>query len=43
MILSAVKVILKAVDVLSDSAEKVATIKKLAAPLVTLLSCEAEL
>ena len=43
VILSAVKVILKAVDVLGDSAEKVATIKKLAAPLVTLLSCEAEL
>jgi len=43
VILSAVKVILKAVDVLGDSAEKVATITKLAAPLVTLLSCEAEL
>ena len=43
VILSAVKVVLKAVNMLPDNAEKVATIKKLAAPLITLLSCEAEL
>ena len=43
VILSAVKVVLKSVDVLPDGQNKKDTIKKLAAPLITLLSCEAEL
>ena len=43
VILSAVKVVLKAVDVLPAGTAKKEIIKKLAAPLVTLLSCEAEL
>ena len=43
MILSAVKVVLKSVDVLKKGETKKETIKKLAAPLITLLSCEAEI
>jgi AP-1 complex subunit beta-1 len=43
VILSAVKVVLKAVDLLASGENKESVIKKLAAPLVTLLSCEAEL
>jgi len=43
VILSAVKVVLKSVDVLPKGEVKTATVKKLAAPLITLLSCEAEL
>ena len=43
VILSAVKVVLKAVDVLPSGTAKKEVVKKLAAPLVTLLSCEAEL
>lgn len=43
VILSAVKVVLKSVDVMPSGTNKKEVIKKLAAPLVTLLSCEAEL
>lgn len=43
VILSAVKVVLKSVDVLPSGANKKEVVKKLAAPLITLLSCEAEL
>lgn len=43
VVLSSVKVILKAVDKLTDEEIKKATIKKLSGPLVTLLSSEAEL
>ena len=43
MLLSAVKVVLKSMDVLPKGDVKTATTKKLAAPLITLLSCEAEL
>jgi len=43
VILSAVKVVLKSVDVLPNGQDKKEVVKKLAAPLVTLLSCEAEL
>jgi vesicle coat complex subunit len=43
VILSAVKVVLKALDKLPEGEEKTGVVKKLAAPLVTLLSCEAEL
>lgn len=43
VLLSAVKVVLKSMDVLPKGDVKTATTKKLAAPLITLLSCEAEL
>ena len=43
VILSAVKVVLKSIDVLPSGQNKKDTVKKLAAPLVSLLNCEAEL
>lgn len=43
VVLSSVKVILKAMEKLSDQEVKAATAKKLSGPLVTLLSSEAEL
>ncbi len=43
VILAAVKVILKCTDLLSDKELKKNVVKKLAAPLVTLLSCEPEI
>jgi AP-1 complex subunit beta-1 len=43
VVLSAVKVILKALDKFSDEEVRKATVKKMSGPLVTLLSCEAEL
>lgn len=43
VVLSSVKVILKALDKLSDEELKKATVKKMSGPLVTLLSSEAEL
>ncbi len=43
VILAAVKVILKCTDLLSDKEHKKLVVKKLAAPLVTLLSCEPEI
>lgn len=43
VILSAVKVVLKSIDVLNAGDLKKGVIKKLAAPLITLMSCEAEL
>jgi len=43
VILSAVKVVLKSIDVLKAGDLKKGVIKKLAAPLITLMSCEAEL
>lgn len=43
VILAAVKVILKCNDLIKDKEQKKAVVKKLAAPLVTLLSCEPEI
>ena len=43
VILAAVKVILKCTDLLEDKELKKTVVKKLAAPLVTLLSCEPEI
>lgn len=43
VILSAVKVILKAIEAMPKGDAKTAVVKKLAAPLITLLSCEAEI
>lgn len=43
VILSAVKVVLKSIDVLPSGANKKSVVSKLAAPLVSLLNCEAEL
>lgn len=43
VVLSAVKVILKSLDKFTDEEVKKATVKKMSGPLVTLLSCEAEL
>ena len=43
VILSAVKVVLKSMDVLPKGELRSATVKKLTAPLITLLSCEPEL
>ena len=43
VVLSAVKVILKALDKFTDEEVRKATVKKMSGPLVTLLSCEAEL
>jgi vesicle coat complex subunit len=43
VVLSAVKVILKALDKFTDPELRKGTVKKMSAPLVTLLSCEAEL
>ena len=43
VILAAVKVILKCTDLLQDKELKKNVVKKLAAPLVTLLSCEPEI
>lgn len=43
VVLSSVKVILKALDKFTDEELRKSTIKKMGAPLVTLLSCEAEL
>ncbi len=43
VILAAVKVILKCTDLLADKEHKKLVVKKLAAPLVTLLSCEPEI
>ena len=43
VILAAVKVILKAIEAMPKGEAKQAVVKKLAAPLITLLSCEAEI
>jgi AP-1 complex subunit beta-1 len=43
VVLSSVKVILKAIDKFADEEVKKATVKKMSAPLVTLLSCQPEL
>lgn len=43
VILSSVKVILKYLDYISNSELMKGVVKKLAAPLITLLSCEAEI
>ena len=43
VIMSAVKVVLRAVEKLADENNKKTVVKKLAAPLVSLLACEPEL
>jgi AP-1 complex subunit beta-1 len=43
VLLSAVKVLVKNIDYISDEGVRQAMVKKLAAPLISLLSCEAEL
>jgi len=43
VLLSSVKVILKNIDFIKDQTIRAGLVKKLAAPLISLLSCEAEL
>ena len=43
VILSAVKVVLKYLDYIGNAELMKGVVKKLAAPLITLLSCEAEI
>ena len=43
VMLSAVKVILKCIDYISTAENRSVYIKKLAAPLISLMSCEPEL